>query len=196
MKKSILFLLSIVSLLSCSDKRALIDGADDVRYYIGRYFIPDKVYIYPYSTNNCFYFHLDTGDRRYISLGENPAEFKKLAKEYGETGETVFRLWHPPVMKPYNISQLKVYKKQDGKMIDVSDIVEIEYRSYFKIISSKYTLKDVEYLSQKISELTPHDLKWLPDDFQVVLSKMDAGEYYLVVTLADGKELSVELKKA
>ncbi len=81
-------------------------------------------------------------------------------------------------------------------MIDVSDIVEIEYRSYFKIISSKYTLKDVEYLSQKISELTPHDLKWLPDDFQVVLSKMDAGEYYLVVTLADGKELSVELKKA
>ncbi len=45
MRKSILFLLSIVSLLSCSDKRALIDGADDVRYYIGRYFIPDKVYI-------------------------------------------------------------------------------------------------------------------------------------------------------
>lgn len=195
MRKSILFLLSIVSLLSCSDKIEPIDGTQNVRYYIGRYFIPDKIYISSDPTNNYFVLHLDTGDR-YISLDENPAEFKKLAKEYGETGEKVFTLWHPPVMKPYNISQLKVYKKQDGKMIDVSDIVEIEYRSYFKIISSKYTLKDVEYLSQKISELTPHDLKWLSDDFQVVLSKMDAGEYYLVVTLADGKELSVELKKA
>lgn len=194
MRKSILFLLSIVSLLSCSDKIEPIDGTQNVRYYIGRYFIPDKIYISSDPTNNYFVLHLDTGDR-YISLDENPAEFKKLAKEYGETGETIFRLWHPPVIQPYNISQLKVYKKQDGKMIDVSDIVEIGYRSYFKIISSKYATKNVEYLSKKISELTPHDLKWLPDDFQIVLSKMDAGEYYLVVTLADGKELSMELKK-
>ncbi|MDD7317151.1 MAG: hypothetical protein SOZ80_03110 [Prevotella sp.] len=194
MKKVLLLLLTIVSLVSCSEKEP-ISGTDEVNYYISSYFIPQRIaFTTTVSRNGSFYLLLNTDNHR-ISQKENPAEFKKLAKEYGETGEKIFRLWHPPVSQPYNILKIKVYKKQNGKMTDVSEQSGIGYSDYSKFVLSKYSGEDFIPTSKKISELTAHDLKWLPERFSISPPTEKEGEYYLVITLESGKELSVHLKE-
>lgn len=194
MKKILLFLLPIVGLVSCSEEVPPISGTDEVNYYISSYFIPQRItFTTTTSRNGSFYLLLNTDNHR-ISLKENPTEFKKLAREYGETGENTFRLWHPPVSQPYSLSKIRVYKMQNGKMIDISEQSGIGYLDYSKFVLSKYLGEDLIPTSKKISEVTSDDLKWLPEHFSVSPPMEDKGEYYLTISLTSGKELSVLLK--
>lgn len=198
MKKMLLLLLPFVNLISCS-KEEPISGVEEVNYYIPSYFVPQRIaFTTTASRNGYFYLLLDTDNHR-ISQKENPAEFKKLAREYGETGEKKFRLFHPPVTQPYSISNVRVYEKQNGKMMDVSERSWIGYRDYSRFVLSKYTYTDTGDdcipASKEVSKLTAHDLKWLPERFSIYPPTEKKGEYYLVITLENGKELSFQLKE-
>lgn len=192
MKKTISFLISLIFLSSCSEEIPPISGDVEVNYYISDYFIPQNIGISTYSRNGVFDIILGHGDSS-ISQKGNFVEFKKLAKEYGETGEKTFILWHPSVSHPYSLSTIRVYKMQNGKMIDLSEQSWIGYSNYSKFILSKYLGEDCIFISKKISEVTSDDLKWLPKYFSVSPPMEDKGEYYLTISLTSGKELSVLL---
>ena len=198
MKKILLFLLPIVSLVSCSEKEP-ISGSDEVNYYISSYFIPQRIALTTTVSRNGSFALLLNNDNHRISQKENPAKFKKLARDYGETGEKKFRLLHPPVSQPYGISNVWVYEKRNGKMTDVSEQSQIGYQDYSQFVLSKYTYTktgdDCIYTSKEVSKLTAHDLKWLPERFSISPPTEKEGEYYLVITLESGKELSFHLKQ-
>ena len=97
---------------------------------------------------------------------KNSEEFRKIATEYGEMGDTTLYIFSPPFEKPYNIQGIKVFQLQAGKWVDVSDKVEIGYADYSPYILGRYdwSLLHRNYVRKKITELTEHDLKWLPRD--------------------------------
>lgn len=128
-------------------------------------------------------------------MKNNPTEFLHLAKEYGETGETEFWKSGPGLLKPYGLAQMKAFLLKEGQKIDISDSVNIVFEDVSEIIFSKYKNMDAKKAEwKKLSELTSHDLKWMQYTFSISHSLKEEGEYYLVVTLTNGEELSVKLK--
>lgn len=192
-----MFLLAAVwgGVLSCSDEDEIIGYTSDLRYLFCSYYIPETVYLEVNDANT--YCHVVWGDVRSkkISEKDNATEFKRLAAEYGETGEIRFKLVIPAFEKPFGISAVKVYREVGDERIDVSEQIEIVYKDNSDFIFSKYK----EYVSlnklvrKKVSELTEHDIKWLSWDLHLWFEMEDKSHLFLVVTLKDNAELSVKI---
>ncbi len=154
----------LLTLTGCNKK---IDGckARTKHHFIERYFIP--TYIETSLTEGeedsfcgitlCYTSCIDN---------ENSEEYRKLASEYGEKGDTTIRIFGSPYEKPYNILGIKLLQLQAEEWVDISDKVEIGYidNSLFILGRYKWSLLHRNYVRKKITELTEHDLKWLPRD--------------------------------
>lgn len=183
-----------LGVLSCSkEEKETIIGAFEVRYYLSSYFVPQGIHL---SSNLSGYgsYSIHLYSKEKITKENNPTAFLKLSTEYGETGEKEFWITHPPYSQPYGISQLKVFLLKQGEKIDISDSATIIYPDCSNVILSKYSYKSEKYVWKKVSELSAHDLKWLRESFTIGHDIKEDGDYYLVITLENGKELSVQLK--
>ena len=184
----------LLGILSCSkEEKEIITGTFKVRYFFSSYFVPQGIHLSSYLSGvgkNSI--HLYSKEK--ITKENNPTEFLKLSTEYGETGEKEFRITHPPYPQPYGISQLKVFLLKQGEKIDISDSATIGYRDCSNVILSKYSNMSEKYVGKRVSELSAHDLKWLRESFAIYHALKEDGDCYLVITLENGKELSVQLK--
>lgn len=179
----------ILSVLSCSEKE-IITGRFDLRYLFSSYFVPQSINV-PSPGTYGFRAYLNSEEK--ITEENNLTEFLKLSTEYGETGDKIFSVPHPPYPKPYGISSIKFYQSAQGKRADISDKVKIAFRDCSNIILSKYSVKSDEFVIKKVSELTSHDLKWLRERFTIFRETKEPGEFYLVITLENGKELNQQV---
>ena len=152
----------LLTLTGCNKK---IDGckARTTHHFMEKYFIPTYIETSlvegeensACGINLCYIKCIDD---------KNSEEFRKIATEYGEMGDTTLRIFSPPFEKPYNIQGIKVLQLQAGKWVDVSDKVEIGYADYSPYILGRYdwSLLHRNSVRKKITELTEFDLKWLP----------------------------------
>ena len=152
----------LLTLTGCNKK---IDGckARTTHYFMEKYFVPTYIETWliegeEYSACNINLCYIKCIDDK------NSEEFRKIATEYGEMGDTTLRIFSPPFEKPYNIQGIKVLQLQAGKWVDVSDKVEIGYADYSPYILGRYdrSLLHRSSVRKKITELTEFDLKWLP----------------------------------
>ena len=119
---------------------------------------------------------------------KNSEEFRKIATEYGEMGDTTLYIFSPPFEKPYNIQGIKVLQLQAGKWVDVSDKVEIGYADYSPYILGRYdwSLRHRSSVRKKITELTEFDLKWLPKRMVLYFRKFGkVGVVVMDMTIKD-----------
>lgn len=183
----------LLGVLSCSKgEKEIITGAFKVRYYLYSYFVPQSIHLSSSSRNGVNLIILHSKEK--ITKENNPTEFLKLSTEYGETGEKEFWIAHAPHSQPYGISQLKVFLLKQGEKIDISDSATIVYPDCSNVILSKYSDKNKKYVTKRVSDLSAHDLKWLRERFSIYHDIKEDGDCYLVITLENGKELSVQLK--
>ncbi len=157
----LLLLPTLLTLTGCTKRDSR--PARTTHHFMEIYFIP--TYIETWLTegeedsacgiNLCYITRIDD---------KNSEEFRKLATEYGERGDTTLYIFSPPFEKPYNIQGIKVLQLQAGEWVDVSDKVEIRYADYSLYILGRYdwSLLQHNYVRKKITELTEFDLKWLP----------------------------------
>lgn len=191
MKK--IFLLPLVCLVSCSnEEKEPITGSFKVRYYLSSYFVPQSIQLSSLSRNGSNEIYLDS--KLKITKANNPTEYLKLSTEYGETGEKEFWTTQPPYSQPYGISQMKVFRLKQGQKIDISESAIIGFVDCSNVILSKYSDMNEKIVQKRISELSTHDLKWLREYFTISHTIKEDGDYYLIITLESGKELSVHLE--
>lgn len=193
-KYVLLFVAVWAGVLSCSDKNEITGYTSELRYLFYSYYIPKAVYLEVNDANT--YCHVVWGyvPSKKISEKDNLTEFKRLAGEYGETGEKPFKLWHPAFAKAFGISTVKVYRQVGNERLDVSDQAVAAYDDWSGFISSKYEGPGFsKRVRKKVSELTEHDIKWLSWDLHLWLEMEDKSHLFLVVTLKDNTELSVKI---
>lgn len=183
----------ILGILSCSkEEKEIITGSFKVRYYLSSYFVPQSIQLSSHSRNESNEIYLDSKEK--TTKANNPTEYLKLSTEYGETGEKEFWTTQPPYSQPYGISQMKVFLLKQGQKIDISESAMIGFVDCSNVILSKYSDMNEKIVRKRISELSTHDLKWLREYFSISHTIKEDGDYYLVITLESGKELSVQLK--
>lgn len=193
MKKILLVLLSFIGLVSCTrEEEPPITGVTEVNYLIGSYFVPQNIY---FSREGKGYGSVYVGSKNKITQENNFKEFSKLSKEYGENGKKIFWLTHPPYSHPYGIRSIKVYRLVEGRRKDISDRIKICYKDYSNIILSKYTDMNETFVEKKMSELTPHDLKWFSGDLFMQFETEETEECLFVMELDNGKELTMSIKE-
>lgn len=199
MKKfNCMFLLAAVwaGVLSCSDKDEITGRTSYLRYLFYSYYIPNAVFL-EVDDDKTYCRVIWEGDvpSRKISEKDNLTEFKRLAGEYGETGEKPFKLSFPGFVKTFGISTVKVYRQVGDERLDVSDQAVVDYDDWSDFISSKYEDHDFSkhHVLKKVSELTEHDIKWLSWVLHLWLEMEDKTHLFLVVTLKDNTELSAKI---
>lgn len=178
----------ILSTMSCS-KDDPVSGTFKARYLFCSYFSPQTITYESYGERSKIV--LDNKEK--ITKEGNPTDFLNLSKMYGETGQKEFWTSQPPCIKPYGISSIKVYQITNGERTDISDNVTVAYTDCSNIIRSNYTDMNEQDVKKKLSELTPHDLKWILKEFILFHSSSKEEKFYLVITLDNGKEISQEI---
>lgn len=194
MKRLICFfscIVIILGVLSCS-KEEPITGTFKVRYYLSSYFVPQSIQLSSLSRNGSNEIYLDSKEK--ITKENNPTAYLKLSTKYGETGEKEFWTAVPPYSQPYGISQMRVFLLKQGQKIDISKSAMIGFDDCSNVILSNYSDMNEKIVQKRISELSIHDLKWLREDFSISHTIKEDGDYYLIITLESGNELSVQLK--
>jgi hypothetical protein len=127
---------------------------------------------------------------------KNSEEFRKIAAEYGEMGDTTLRIFTLPYTKPYNIQGIKLLQLQAGEWVDVSDKVEIGYYDISQYILGRYdwSLLQHNYVRKKITELTEFDLKWLPKRMVLYFRKFGkVGVVVMDMTIKDRPTIRTRL---
>ena len=189
----LLFLPFLLTLTGCTKRDSRPSHA--THHYMEIYFVPTHIETSleegkedSYCTINlCYTTCIDN---------KNSEEFRKIAVEYGEMGDTTLYIFSPPFEKPYNIQGIKLLQLRAGEWVDVSDKVEIRYADYSLYILGRYdwSLLQHNYVRKKITELTEFDLKWLPKRMVLYFRKFGkVGVVVMDMTIKDRPTIRTRL---
>ncbi len=185
MKKGILLLIGILFIESCQPEYKDIEGKNgSYKYFIDSYINPSDISLLKGPSNKS-YVKFNSGILINVVSGK---KFKDIAREHGESGETIFRYWKPPYSRvPYGIKKISFFiKDPDGKLKDVSNDVTIICPFYRLFIQSGYKA-DYTYYEKKVNHLTKEDLMYLVNPLEINLDKLQAETIIIKLFLEDGR---------
>ncbi len=189
----LLFLPFLLTLTGCTKRDGIPSHA--THHYMEIYFVPTHIETSLEEGKEDSYCTINLCHTTCID-NKNSEEFRKIAAEYGEMGDTTLRIFTLPYTKPYNIQGIKLLQLRAGEWVDVSDKVEIGYYDISQYILGRYNkslLRD-NYVRKKITGLTEFDLKWLPKRMILYFKKFGrVGVVVMDMTIKDRPTIRTRL---
>jgi len=167
--------------------------SDPSYYYFERYIVPQK------GRSGKVHAGLINIVLQGDVISESHPRFKELSKEYGEKGTSPVPSECcrsiPSRCKPCDVIALGVFRVGENETVDVSDQFQILYGSYENFIRSGYRSSyPPSFFWKKMKDLTPHDLKWLEDDFDLACDpSLDLKDLFFIITTKDGVKTQIKL---